>query len=138
MPSTLRARALSWRGLVVLAGILVVAGLAISRAARGDDDLTAGDRSFAAVCRDHGGDPSFAAGSGDYVKDARSCQIEFGGEGYEMYAVHPEGFSDREAAAAKRSCTLLARQSRRDAEATGKQPARVVWHARSAICESQR
>jgi hypothetical protein len=137
MSSTLRARVLSWPGLVALAAILVVAGLAISRAARGDDDLTAADRSFAAVCREHGGDPSFAADSGDYVKDARSCQIELGGERWEMYAVHPEGFSAREAAQAKRSCALLARQSRRDAEATGRPAARVVWHARSAICESR-
>jgi hypothetical protein len=136
MPSTLRARVLSWPGLAALAA-LVVASLVIARAAGGDDDLTAADRSFAAVCRDHGGTPSFAPGSGDYVKDARSCQIAFGGEDYEMYAVHPEGFSAREAAQAKRACTLLARQSRRDAEVTGKTAEHVVWHARSAICESQ-
>jgi hypothetical protein len=138
MSSTLRARVLSWPGIAALAAVLVVAGLVIARAAGGDDDLTAADRSFAAVCRDHGGDPSFAPGSGDYVKDARSCEIEFGGERYEMYAVHPEGFSEREAAQAKRSCVVRARQSRRDAEATGKPAARVVWHPRSAICESRR
>jgi hypothetical protein len=51
--------------------------------------------------------------------------------------VHPEGFNAREAAQAKRACTLLARQSRRDAEATGRKVERVVWHARPAICESQ-
>ena len=137
MSSTLRGRVRSWPGIAALAAVLVVAGLVISRAARGDDDLTPADKSFAAVCRDHGGDPSFVPGSGDYVKDARSCRIEFGGARYEMYAVHPEVFSEREAAQAKRSCTLQARQSRRDAEATGKAAARVVWHARSAICETQ-
>ena len=139
MAGPLRARVLSWRGFLVLAAIVVVTGFAASRSRGSAEGDSPADKRFAKVCREHGGEPSFAAGSGDYVKDARSCEIEYGGEHYEMYAVHPEGFSAREAAQAKASCTLLARQTRRDAEATGmRASARVVWHPRSAICESQR
>ena len=128
----------------VLAGVLivaVVAGVVVQRSS--GEDLTATDRAFATVCREHGGTPSFAPGSGDYVKDFRGCEIEYGGSSYEMYAVHPEGFGVREAAQARRACTLLARQRRADAAvaaARGEAHAGavgVVWHPRSGICESR-
>jgi hypothetical protein len=130
------ARLLSWP---LLAGIVLVAVLGFVLVQRSSgEDLTAADKAFVEVCEEHGGTATLAPGSGDYVKDARDCTIEYGGEDYEMYAVHPEGFSEREAAQAKRSCVVRARQSRRDAEATGKPAARVVWHPHSAICESRR
>ncbi len=143
--NALRARILSWPALAVVVAIAVLAavagpGLARTVGLTGEAQSPA-DASFARVCRDHGGTPSFAPGSGDYVKDARSCQIAYGGERYEMYAVHPEGFSEREAADARHACTLLARQRRLDAAraaaaGTDTDAVRVVWHARSAICES--
>src|SRR3954453_11260055 len=95
------ARLLSWP---VLAGVVVaVIGFLLVQRSSGDD-LTAADKAFVKVCRDHGGTPTLAPGSGDYVKDARDCTIEYGGESYEMYAVHPEGFSAREAADARAAC----------------------------------
>jgi hypothetical protein len=134
---TLRARLRPWPVLVAVLVLAVLAGVLVQRSS--GEDLTAADRAFAKVCRDHGGNPSFAAGSGDYVKDFRGCEIEYAGDSYEMYAVHPEGFSQREAAAARRACTLLARQKRADARknraAAGS--TRVVWHPRSGICESK-
>jgi hypothetical protein len=134
---TLRARILSWPVLVAVLVLAVPAGVLVQRSS--GEDLTATDRAFAKVCRDHGGTPKFAPGSGDYVKDFRGCEIEYAGDSYEMYAVHPEGFSAREAAQARRACTLLARQKRADAR---KNPAaagstRVVWHPHSGICESK-
>ena len=134
---TLPARILSWPVLVAVLVAAVPAGVLVQRSS--GEDLTATDRAFAKVCRDHGGTPKFAPGSGDYVKDFRGCEIEYAGDSYEMYAVHPEGFSAREAAQARRACTLLARQKRADAR---KNPAaagstRVVWHPHSGICESK-
>jgi hypothetical protein len=133
----LRARLRSWPVLAALLVLAVLAGVLVQRSS--GEDLTATDRAFAKVCREHGGTPKFAPGSGDYVKDFRGCEIEYAGDSYEMYAVHPEGFSTKEAAAARRACTLLARQKRADAR---KNPAaagstRVVWHERSGICESK-
>ena len=126
------ARLLSWP---VLAGIAVVAVVAFVLVHRSSgEELTAADKAFVKVCEDHGGTAELAPGSGNYVKDARDCTIEYGGESYEMYAVHPEGFSAREAEDARRACVRQAAQERRDPE-NGRTPARFTWHATSGICE---
>jgi hypothetical protein len=133
---SLRARLLSWPVLLAVLAVAVLLGVLVQRSS--GESLTPADEAFGKVCRDHGGTPTFAPGSGDYVKDARGCTIEYGGDEYEMYAVHPEGFSAREAAQARRACTMLARQKRAEAargDAVGS--VRVVWHPRAAICESQ-
>jgi hypothetical protein len=126
------ARLLSWP---LLAGIVLVAVLGFVLVQRSSgEDLTAADKAFVKVCEEHGGTATLAPGSGDYVKDARDCTIEYGGEDYEMYAVHPEGFSEREAAAAHAACLKQAAQERRDPE-SGDTPATFTWHADSGICE---
>jgi hypothetical protein len=129
------ARLLSWP---VLIGIVVVAvlGLVLVQRSSGED-LTAADKAFVKVCEEHGGTATLAAGSGDYVKDARDCTIEYGGESYEMYAVHPGGFSAREAADARAACLKQAAQERRDPE-DGATPKTFTWHPRSGICEKSR
>jgi hypothetical protein len=126
------ARLLTWP---VLAGIVVVAvlGLVLVQRSSGED-LTAADKAFVEVCEEHGGTATLAPGSGDYVKDARDCTVEYGGEDYEMYAVHPEGFSEREAAGARAACLKQAAQERRDPE-NGSTPATYTWHPKSGICE---
>jgi hypothetical protein len=126
------ARLRSWP---VVAGVVLVAVLAFVLVQRsGGDDLTAADKAFVEVCEAHGGTATLAPGSGDYVKDARDCTIAYGGEDYEMYAVHPEGFSEREAAAARAACVKQAAQERRDPE-SGDIPATFTWHPKSGICE---
>jgi hypothetical protein len=138
--ASLRARLLSWPALVALVAIVAVAELVVPKLVDGSSgEETAADRSFIEVCRDHGGTPTLAPGSGDYVKDARDCTIDYGGESYEMYAVHPEGFSAREAAGAHRSCRAQAAQERRDPEdGPGSTPHTFTWHERSGICEKSR
>jgi hypothetical protein len=137
--SRVRDRLLSWP--VLAAGILVllVLGLAGPRVARtvGLTEPTADDR-FEKVCRDHGGTPRLASGSGDYVSDSRSCEVRYGTHTYEMYAVTPDGFDEREAASAKAACTRQAQQARRDAE-RGAEPSarRFTWHPDSAICQQE-
>ena len=133
--ASLRARLLSWPALLGLVAVAVVAGVLMQRA--GGEELTAADKAFVKVCRDHGGTPELAPGSGDYVKDARDCTIEYGGESYEMYAVHPEGFSQREAAGARAACVKQAAQERLDPE-DGRTPKTFTWHPRSGICEKSR
>jgi hypothetical protein len=119
----------------VLAGIVVIAVAAFVLVQRaGREQLTAADKAFVKVCEAHGGTAELAPGSGDYVKDARDCTIEYGGESYEMYAVHPEGFSAREAEDARQACLKQAAQERRDPE-NGRTPARFTWHPTSGICE---
>jgi len=126
------ARLLSWP---VLAGIVVIAVAAFVLVQRaGGEELTAADKAFVNVCEAHGGTAELAPGSGNYVKDARDCTIEYGGESYEMYAVHPEGFNAREAEDARQACLKQAAQERRDPE-NGRTPARFTWHATSGICE---
>jgi hypothetical protein len=126
------ARLLSWP---LLAGIVLVAVLGFVLVQRSSgEDLTAADKAFVEVCEEHGGTATLAPGSGDYVKDARDCTIEYGGEDYEMYAVHPEGFNEREAAAARAACLKQAAQERRDPE-NGATPAAFTWHAKSGIDE---
>jgi hypothetical protein len=132
----LRARALSARGLAVLLAVVVVLGGAVWRGA-GALGLTRSDNDrFADVCRTHGGTPSLARGSGDYVKDARSCVIRYGAHTYEMYAVTPQGFDEQEVVRARRACEDLARNDRTLPESAGV-PQRRVWHPGSAICEAQ-
>jgi hypothetical protein len=129
------ARLLSWP---VLIGIVVVAMLGFVLVQRSSgEDLTAADKAFVKVCEEHGGTATLAPGSGDYVKDARDCTIEYGGESYEMYAVHPGGFSAREAADARAACLKQAAQERRDPE-DGATPKTFTWHPRSGICEKSR
>jgi hypothetical protein len=56
-----------------------------------------------------------------------------------MYAVHADGWSEPEAAAAHRACVAQARQARA-AVARGERVAvtEYVRHARSGICEERR
>lgn len=133
--ASLRARLLSWPVLAGIAVVAVLAGVLVQRSS--GEDLTAADKAFVEVCRDHGGTPELAPGSGDYVKDARDCTIDYGGESYEMYAVHPDGFSAREAENARQACVKQAAQERRDPE-NGSTPATFTWHPRSGICEKSR
>src|SRR4051794_12081960 len=125
----------SWPVLLGIAVVAVAVVVVVQRSS--GEDLTAADKAFVKVCRDHGGTPELAPGSGDYVKDARDCTIEYGGESYEMYAVHPEGFSAREAEDARQACVKQAAQERRDPE-NGRTPKTFTWHPRSAICEKSR
>jgi len=117
----------------VITVIAVAVALAVWQGAGALGLTTSDDDRFAEVCRDHGGTPSFAKGSGDYVKDARSCTIRYGTHTYEMYAVTPGGFDQREATRARQACVELARNDRSLPESAGA-PERRVWHARSAIC----
>jgi hypothetical protein len=135
MPARLR----SWPVLLALAALVAVAALLVPRIAGSDADVTPADKAFMRICRAHGGTPSLAPGSGDYVKDARSCTVRYAGGAYEMYAVHAEGWSEREAAAAHRTCVAQAQQAR-DAAARGERVAVTgyVWHPRSGICEERR
>ena len=131
----MRARLPSWPSLLGIVAVAVLAGVLVQRSS--GEDLTAADKAFVTVCRDHGGTPELAPGSGDYVKDARDCTVEYGGESYEMYAVHPEGFSAREAAEARAACVKQAAQERRDPE-DGRTPKTFTWHPRSGIREKSR
>jgi hypothetical protein len=139
MLATLRSRLLSWPALAALAAVVAAAALLMPRIAGSDADVTPADKAFMRVCHDHGGTPSLARGSGDYVKDSRSCTVRYAGGTYEMYAVHPEGWSGPEAAAARRTCVAQAQQAR-DAAARGERVAvtRYIWHPRSGICEERR
>jgi hypothetical protein len=126
------SRLRSWPVLLGIAVVAVAVVVLVQRS--GGEDLTAADKAFVKVCEDHGGTAELAPGSGNYVKDARDCTIEYGGESYEMYAVHPEGFSAREAEGARQACVKQAAQERRDPE-NGSTPATFTWHPRSGICE---
>jgi hypothetical protein len=130
--SRLRAQLRSRRGLAVVlaAAVLVAAGVAF--AASSGEDVDPADARFARLCRERGGEPSLAPGSGDYVKDARKCEVRYGGHTYEMYALTAEGFDEREAADQRRSCALLARQEKDIPGA----PRRRVFHPDTAICEA--
>jgi hypothetical protein len=139
MLATLRSRVLSWPALVALAAVVAAAVLLVPRIAGSDADVTPADKAFMRICRAHGGTPSLAPGSGDYVKDSRSCTVRYAGGTYEMYAVHAEGWSETEAAAAHRTCVAQATQAR-DAAGRGERVAGTgsVWHPRSGVCEERR
>jgi hypothetical protein len=126
------SRLRSWPVLLGIAVVAVAVVVLVQRS--GGEELTAADKAFVKVCEDHGGTAELAPGSGNYVKDARDCTIEYGGESYEMYAVHPEGFSAREAEDARQACVKQAAQERRDPE-NGSTPATFTWHPKSGICE---
>jgi hypothetical protein len=127
-------RLLSRRGLPVLVAmvVLVGAGVAFAAGTLGGDEGDPSDRAFSKLCRDRRGTPTLAPGSGDYVKDARSCEIRYGRHTYELYAVTPNGFDEGAAAEARESCTMRARQEKGLPGA----PKRRVWHPRTAICEA--
>jgi hypothetical protein len=124
----------SRRGLPALVAVVVLlgAGVALAAGALGGEDVTPADRAFSKLCRERGGTPTLAPGSGDYVKDARSCEIRYGRHTYEMYAITPNGFDEREAADARDACARRAKQEKSLLGA----PERFVWHPRSAICEA--
>jgi hypothetical protein len=124
----------SRRGLPALVAVVVLlgAGVALAAGALGGEDVTPADRAFSKLCRERGGTPTLAPGSGDYVKDARSCEIRYGRHSYEMYAITPNGFDEREAAEAREAC---ARRAEQEKDLPGA-PERFVWHPRSAICEA--
>jgi hypothetical protein len=128
----LRSRVLSWPGLAALVTVVVLLELALPRLRADDEPQNAADRRFAELCRERGGTPKLAPGSGDYVKDARSCEVRYGAHTYEMYAITPHGFDEREAARAKTAC---ARRIASDDEPGA--PRRHVWHPQTAICEEQ-
>src|SRR3954454_92917 len=129
--TSLRARILSWPALAAL----VVLVVAVEAGAPSIAALTGAERSadarFSALCRERGGTPTLAPGSGDYVKDARSCEIRYGRHTYEMYAIMPDGFDEVEARRAGRACDLQAARAAR-----GNAPAATIrhrFHPRTAI-----
>ena len=77
-------------------------------------------------------------GSGDYVKDARDCTIEYGGDATRCTPCTPRASASarRRRRTAPARCSP-ARSARRRRGATSSAPSRVVWHPRAAICESQ-
>jgi hypothetical protein len=130
------ARVLTRRGAVVLLALAVVAALGVWRAGDRIGLVSSDDDRYSRLCRDRGGTPAIAPGSGDYVKDSRSCEVRYGAHTYEMYAITPNGFDEREATSARRACASQARLDRQLGARRGT-PSRRVWHPRTAVCEAE-
>jgi hypothetical protein len=117
------------RGALVLILALLLIPFGVPRVlnrARAPSASRAG-ASFAAVCREHGGTPSAAAGPAQ-----RACVVHYGRRAYRMDAITAGGF-DEDAARFQRQGCAEARQ--RAARAPGGRGDTFVFHPATGICE---
>jgi hypothetical protein len=100
----------------------------------GQDAAPAGanaDASFAKLCRDHGGTPRTAPGSGASAQPF--CTVGYGGRVYRMDAITPDGFDEDTASFQRQGCEEAARQAK--AAAAGDARPSFVYHRETGVCE---
>jgi hypothetical protein len=100
----------------------------------GQDAVPAGanaDASFAKLCRDHGGTPRTAPGSGASVQPF--CTVRYGGRVYRMDAITPDGFDEDTASFQRQGCEEAGRQAK--ASTAGDARPSLVYHRESGVCE---
>jgi hypothetical protein len=88
------------------------------------------DATFAKLCRDHGGTPRTAPGSG--VSAQPFCTVRYGGRLYRMDAITPDGFDADTASFQRQGCVEAARQAA--TTAGGGRPS-FVYHPETGVCE---
>ena len=76
------------------------------------------------LCRDHGGTPTTAPGSGD----RRVCAVRYGRQVYVMDAITPDGFDEDTARYQRRGCEEAGREQR------APRPS-FVYHPTTGVCE---
>jgi hypothetical protein len=100
----------------------------------GQDAAPAGanaDASFATLCRDHGGTPRTAPGSGPGAQPF--CTVRYGGRVYRMDAITPDGFDADTASFQRQGCEEADRQAKATT-AGGARPS-FVYHPETGVCE---
>jgi hypothetical protein len=83
--------------------------------------------SFAAVCRDHGGTPTTAAGPAQ-----RACVVRYGRRVYRMDAITPSGFDEDSARFQRQGCAQARQRAPRASRERGET---FVFHPATGICE---
>jgi hypothetical protein len=91
------------------------------------------DARFANVCREHGGTPATASGSGTNAQDQR-CTVRYGGRVYLMDAITPDGFDEDTARFQRQGCEEARRQQRASTDA-GDPRESFVYHPTTGVCE---
>jgi hypothetical protein len=124
------------RGLLVLIVVVVFLTLGLPRWL-GADDAPVGenaDANFTKVCREHGGTPTRAPGSGTITKPQLFCTVRYGGHVYRMDAVTPRGFDEDTARFQRQGCEEARRQER-GSSARGRRRESFVYHPTTGVCE---
>jgi hypothetical protein len=118
---------------LVLVGAFLTFGL--PRWLAGDDPSVGSraDANFAKVCRDHGGRPSTAPGSGTASR-TRRCTVRYGSHVYLMDAITPHGFDEDTARFQRQGCEEARRQERAST-APGNRRRSFVYHPDTGVCE---
>lgn len=92
------------------------------------------DTNFAKVCREHGGTPTSAPGSGTKATVQRFCTVRYGRRVYRMDAITPHGFDEDTARFQQQGCEEANRQQRASTAPGHRRPS-FVYHPTTGVCE---
>ena len=98
---------------------------------------TASDRAadLSKLCRDHGGTPASAPGSGGETDEQRVCTVRYGGRVYVMDAITPDGFDEDTAAFQRQGCEEAATRTQKAPRAAARRRAAFAYHPATGVCE---
>jgi hypothetical protein len=89
--------------------------------------------SFPKLCRDHGGTPTTAPGSGTRTRDQR-CTVRYGSQVYLMDAITAAGFDEDTARFQRQGCEE-ARREQKASTAPGHRGRSFIYHPTTGVCE---
>jgi hypothetical protein len=115
---------------LVLALVPVFITFGVPRWLAGNDRPATGiptAASFTKLCREHGGTPAAAPGTGTAAAPQRFCTVRYGGEVYRMDAITPHGFDTDTAHFQRAGCV--------QAQHTAGRGESFVYHPTTGVCE---
>jgi hypothetical protein len=92
------------------------------------------DASLSKVCREHGGTPTTAPGSGTGTTAEPFCAVRYGRRVYRMDAITPNGFDEDTARFQRQGCADADRHQRASTAPGHRRPA-FVYHPTTGVCE---
>lgn len=124
------------KGGLVLVLVAVFLTFGVPRWLAGDNSPVGsdGDANFAKLCRDHGGTPTTAPGSGTKTGAQPFCTVRYGRHVYRMDAITPDGFDEDTARFQRQGCEEARREQRASA-APGQRRESFIYHPTTGVCE---
>ena len=123
-------------GLVLVLAVVILLAFGVPRWLESDapPEGSNADTSFSKVCREHGGTPTAAPGSGTKTTAQRFCAVRYGRRVYRMDAITPHGFDEDTARFQRQGCKEADRHQRASTVPGHRRPS-FVYHPATGVCE---
>jgi hypothetical protein len=125
------------KGVLIVVVAILFLPFGVPRWLGGDSAPTAPDPAsdLSRLCREHGGTPAGAPGSGAATDAQRFCTVRYGGRAYVMDAITADGFDEDTAAFQRQGCEEAARRARKAGGAAARRRESFTYHPTTGVCE---